>query len=44
MEIARLYGNTAKMLIEDQVLQVKKTSIEGRDVAILVTIDAEVIK
>ena len=34
-EIARLYGVTAKKLHDGQILKVKMTSIEGRDVAIL---------
>ena len=34
-EVARLYGTTAKKLKDGQVLKVKMTSIEGRDIAIL---------
>jgi len=35
MEVARLYGVTAKKLKEGQILRVRMTSIEGRDVVIL---------
>jgi len=34
-EVARLFGDTAKKLKEGQILKVRMTSIEGRDVAIL---------
>ena len=39
-EIARLYRDKAKKLKEGQLLQVRMTSVEGRDVVIL---DDEVV-
>jgi len=36
-EVARLFGDTAKKLKDGQILMVKMASVEGRDIAILVT-------
>ncbi len=38
-EVARLFGDTAKQLKEGQKLIVKMTSVEGRTIAILETLD-----